>query len=292
MAQKTLIRHGSRAGYDAELATGNICERCRAAKRVYGRQYTKAGKAKGLKYGFHEVIDHLDAQTGNAGKSPRTRLPRTAVHVPSSDSQADVPAQDPPDATQTDATQTDGPTLGDRLSERIRGLVIGGNADYPEYVTEQDTGYVHEIEDTDSMGPEWEPAEESEYIINAAGLKTIQENMATYLSVIGITVEMIDPYCGPILAQNFDNMVQKWSKVVAHYPKAAELFMDGKGGVIFTWIGALQATWPVLYAIYQHHLAKTVAVAPNGQIYNRKQQPNPNGQFPDPLQPEFQYSAT
>lgn len=284
VATKKLIRHGSETGYKAELAIGVPCSRCKAAHTVYNRQFTKAGKQKGLKYTAEQVIDNLAGKrSAPPGKGRATEggdHPFTPGNPLGNEATPVVG-----EAEQGEAS----PTLGDRLSERIRTLTLGSE---PEYVAEQDTGYVHEIEDTDSMGPEWEPAEESEYLINAAGLKTIQENMTTYLSVIGITVEMIDPYCGPILAQNLDNIVIRWSKVVAHYPKAAELFMDGKGGVIFTWIGALQATWPVLYAIYQHHLAKTVAVAPNGQIYNRKQQPNPNGQFPDPLTPEFQYSAT
>jgi hypothetical protein len=168
-----------------------------------------------------------------------------------------------------------------------------GDQETPEYLSEEDTGYVSGNADMyDDPGEGWQPAPDTEYVINAQGLKVIQENLATYLSVVGITVEMIDPYCGPILAQNFDNIVARWSKVIAHYPKAADLFLQGSGGVIFTWIGALQATWPVLYAIYQHHLAKSVMVAPDGRIYNKSQMPNPNGQFPDPLQPEFQYSAT
>lgn len=286
MATKEMIRHGTRAGYKAEKAIGEACQRCMAANRVFQRQYTKIGKQKGLKYSTHDVIDHLDHAQTQTRLTPSQNSARAARSL--TDHETVPPASQPP----TDQLSPE-PTLGDRLSDRIRGLIIGGDPNDPEYVEEDTTGYVHEIEDTDSPGPEWEAAEPTEYIINAAGIKQIEENMATYLSVIGITVEMIDPYCGPILAQNFDNMVKRWSKVVAHYPKAADLFLDAKGGVIFTWIGALQATWPVLYALYQHHLAKTVAVAPNGQIYFKNQRPNPenNGQV-DSLQPDFQYSAT
>jgi hypothetical protein len=173
-------------------------------------------------------------------------------------------------------------------------MTIGNSSEIPEYVTENDTGYVHEIDDVDQPGPDWEPVDDEEFVINAKALATIQENLGTYLSIIGMTAEMIDPICGGALAGNMDNMVSKWSRVIAHYPKAAALFMDSTGGIIFAWIGALQATWPFLYAVYQHHLAKTIVMAPNGQIYRKSEIPNPsnNGQMTDPLQPQFQYSAT
>lgn len=286
-------KHGSEAGYNAERLTGNICERCRAAHRVWSRRKGKKGKAEGLgKFTTHDVIDSLDLRrtprTATASPRPATATP--SLRIVGSDTAA------PPDATDSQAspepaTASPEPSLGDRLAGKIRDLTFGND---PEYVEENSTGYVHEIDDPDQMGPEWEPADEVEFVLDAKALKTIQSNMATYLSVIGITVEMIDPYCGPILAENFDNMIDRWSKVVAHYPKAAALFMDGKGGVLFAWIGGIQATWPVIYALYQHHLAKTVAVAPNGQVYFKNQRPNPanNGQMPDPLTPEFQYSAT
>jgi hypothetical protein len=244
---------------------------------------------------MNDVLDHL--YKGNSHKASTS-----AANLGASKNSASKPPYRPPvlaassngEALPEHGEGEDGPSLGERLSERIRGLVVVGNPDDPEYVTENDTGYVHEIDDTDSPGSEWEPVKDEEFIINAAGLKKIQDNLGTYLSIVGMTVEMLDPYCGPILAQNFDNIVVHWSKVIAHYPKAAELFLDGKGGIIFTWIGALQATWPFLFAIYQHHLARTIMVAPNGQIYRKGAQPAPdsNGQFTDPLQPEFQYSAS
>lgn len=285
MATSTLIRHGTRAGYKAEKLTGKACDRCMAANRVFQRQYTKAGKANGLKYGSHDVIDHLDK---SGTRQTQAQRPPTlgSFRVP----------ENPPNPAPTplaDPSEDDpGPSLGDRLADRIRDFTVGISPK-EEFLAEEDTGYVSpNSEMLDDPGPDWQPAEETDYVINAQGLKVIQDNLGTYLSVVGITVEMIDPYCGPILAQNFDNIVVRWSKVIAHYPKAAELFLQGSGGVIFTWIGALQATWPVLYAIYQHHLARSVMVTPDGRIYNKSQMPNANGQFPDPLQPDFQYSAT
>lgn len=289
MATGTLIRHGSDRGYRTEVATGAPCERCRNAHRVYQTQFRPKGKAAGLKYGSDDVIDHLykpsgRGRGGNTSRASQSSAPSVAADRPAEPS---VTAPGEPGESERE------PSLGDRLAERIRAFTTP-QTEGPEFVGETDFGYVHPIDGPDeSPGPEWEPVNDEQFIINAQGLKTIEQNLGTYLSVVGITVEMIDPYCGPILAQNFDNIVARWSKVIAHYPKAAELFMDGKGGVIFTWIGALQATWPVLYAIYQHHLAKTITVTPDGRIFHKNDRPNPenNGRF-DPLQPEFQYSAT
>jgi hypothetical protein len=287
MADKQLIRHGTDAGYRAELKVSTPCERCRNAHRVYSTQFGPRAKKAGVKYATDEVIDHL-YKPGRRASTSSANLSKASYRPPVVPIQTDVQA--PPEPSESEP----GPSLGDRLSERIRGLVVGGDADNPTYVTEDDIGYVHEIDDVDKPGPEWEPVKDEEFIINAQGLAKIQENLGTYLSIVGMTVEMIDPFCGPILAQNFDNIVSHWSKVIAHYPKAAQLFLDGAGGIIFTWIGALQATWPFLYAIYQHHLARTITVGPDGRIYRRGEQPNPsnNGQMTDPLQPQFQYSAT
>jgi hypothetical protein len=280
MANTTLIKHGTDKGYRAENLAGNICQRCRNAHRVYQTQFRAQGRKQGLKYSSDEVIDHLYKASG---AKPGGNVKRTVPNIDLSGT-PDMP----PELPQDSPTE---PSLGDRLASKIRDLTVGSGE--PEYVSEDSTGYVHEIDDVDNPGPDWEPVEDADFIINAQGLAKIQENLGTYLSIVGMTVEMIDPYCGPILAQNFDNIVSHWSKVIAHYPKAAELFLDGKGGIIFTWIGALQATWPFLYAIYQHHLAKTIQVAPNGQIYRKGQTPpSPNGQVIDPLMPEFQYSAT
>jgi hypothetical protein len=283
MATSTLIKHGTDKGYRAESRVGEVCERCRNAHRVYQTQFRAQGRAKGLKYNATDVIDHLY----KASRPERQR----SVSRPVVSNGAPEPADKPAEPDREGRIE---PSLGDRLSARIRDLTVGPGPAEPVYVNDDDLGYVHEIDDVDQPGPEWEPVKDEEFIINAQGLAKIQENLGTYLSIVGMTVEMIDPYCGPIFAQNFENIVSHWSKVIAHYPKAAELFLDGKGGIIFTWIGALQATWPFLYAIYQHHLARTITVGPDGKIYRKGEMPNPmnNGQVIDPLQPQFQYSAT
>jgi hypothetical protein len=159
-------------------------------------------------------------------------------------------------------------------------------------MTEERPDYLTDIEaDPEPVDAEYTQEPEMEFILNAAGMEKIEQNLGTYLSVVGMTAEMIDPYCGSILADNFDNIVKRWTKVIAHYPKAAELFLDGKGGVIMNWIGGLQATWPVLIAIYHHHLARDIQVK-DGRVFRRDgaNRPMPDATMP-PMPDDFNYSA-
>lgn len=290
-----LAPHGSERGYKAELATGQTCKRCQAAHRVYNSQFTKRGKASGLKYSRGQVIDNL-------ASPPRPGVPQSTRKAPQGDAPRMPPAShrgDTADDTPGQGTQgrEDGsadrthPSLGDRLTDALGKLRMPASDDYVN--TDESPDYLHEIEpDPDPDDTDYSSVKADEFVINAAGMAKIEENLGTYLSVVGMTVEMIDPYCGPILYENFNNMVSKWAKVIAHYPAAANLFLDGKSGVIFTWIAALQATWPILKAVYDHHLSKTV-VTRNGQAFRAQS----NGQAPQfdattPPMQDFNYSAT
>lgn len=291
-----LIRHGSNAGYRAEISAGNTpCDRCHKAHLVYQTQHTKSGKARGLKYTGAEVIDHLytGGRAGQGGKRTRAGHDRTAA-LPGTDASRTSRETDPPARLSGTDPVADGsePGLGNRLRAAMGRLSIpGANDDY--VAVDEPPDYLHSVDADPEPAGEWSEVKDEEFVINAAGMKMIEENMGTYLSIVGMTVEMIDPYCGPILAENFDNMINRWSKVVAHYPKAATLFLDSKGGVLFAWIGALQATWPVLYALYEHHLSKNIKVE-RGQVYRRTgdgtNAPNFDSTTP-PMPEQFAYTA-
>lgn len=289
MAQK-LIRHGSNAGYRAELAAnGEACQRCHKAHLVYQTQYSRSAKAAGIKYAGADVIDHLY----QASTEPKPG--RSAARVRTAGNQADPGKTLPPEQAEQEpygpAPERSEPSLGERLGARIRDMVLP-DADSP-YVPEDVPDYLTAVDPDPEPDGEWSEASQEEYVINAAGMRKIEENLGTYLSVVGMTAEMIDPYCGAVVAENFDNMVSKWSRVVAHYPAAAKLFLDSTGGVFFLWIAALQSTWPVLWAVYEHHGAKTVEVK-NGQVYRRTQ----NGADPNkidatmPPMADYRFSAT
>jgi hypothetical protein len=295
MAQN-LARHGSEAGYNAERKTGNICDRCRKAHRVYARQYRPQGKAQGLKYSVYEVIDGLyrESELGSFPKARHGEPRQRVTHAPTIvTGPVDDLNTESSDSTDEQSSRT---TLGQRLTDGLRDMIFSHDPDDNDFVFEAGIPeYLHPVEpDPEPADGQWEEVPEEEYVINAAGMRKIEENLGTYLSVVGMTVEMIDPYCGPILAENFDKIVGRWSKVIARYPSAAKLFLDTKGGTLMTWMSAIQATWPVLYAIYEHHLAKTVRTE-NGRVMRLHTPDNEanghKGQW-DNLQPDnFNYSA-
>lgn len=288
-----LLKHGTNAGYRAEIATrDNACNRCANAHRVYQRQFSKAYKAKGIRYSGDQVIDHL------YGKGAEAKPPRAALRAEPQASSADEDLGDYTIRAEPSPEGRSAGRTGPSLSDRIRNLVIPTSEESQDnsYVDSADVpDYLHPIDpDPEPSGEEWSSVadiNDEEFIINAAGMKKIEENLGTYLSIVGMTAEMIDPYCGRVLSDNFDNIIKKWTKVIAHYPKAANLFLDGKGGIVFAWIAALQATWPLLFAIYEHHLSKTVKTE-GGAILRRM----PVGFRPDatmpPMPDDFSYSAS
>jgi hypothetical protein len=159
--------------------------------------------------------------------------------------------------------------------------------------TDEMPDYLRTVDpDPEPQDPDSTPVNDNDFIITKDGMVLIEQNMGTYLSVIGMTLEMVDPYCGPILAENFDNIVGRWSKVIARYPAAAKFFMSEGGGMLMDWIGAIQATWPVLYAIYEHHLSRTVRTE-KGRVMRVTN----NGQAPDidptmpPAAPDYAYTT-
>jgi hypothetical protein len=292
MPNKKLVRHGTNNGYRAEIAMGDACEKCKAAHRVFQTQYTRDNRAKGLKYKGDDVLDQLDGKVQQKSGNVPIRTPYTVGTASSRPSPAPAPVTEPDDTGPDSAAPG---RTGPSLADRIKGLVITPPSD--DYVNEEGIpsyltlGTIESDPDPDDDQYQQVPPDSAEFIINAAGMAKIEDSLGTYLSIFGITMEMIDPYCGPVLAENMDNIVKHWSKVIAKYPKAAELFMDGKGGTLMTWISAIQATWPFLYALYEHHFSKDVQTS-GGNIFRKGA--NNTGRF-DPTMPpmpdNFQYSA-
>lgn len=289
MAQ-TLARHGTEKGYKQESKTGNYCERCRAAHREYNRQFTKAYKIKGIKYTNTQVLD--GATAGDTG--------RRAGRV----SAGPVPARPQPTTEPTGSAETTAPgpggpglaaKLGAALSDRVAAMRVPDQGEGNEYVPDAEIPeYLHTVDPDPEPDGDWAAVDESdpEFVLNAAAMQKIEDNLGFYLGVVGMTVEMVDPYCGPILARNFDGIVQRWAKLIGHYPKAAEFFMSEKSGVLFAWIGAIQATWPVLYAIYQHHLSREIRT--HDGVIERKIRDNEGTHYVDattPPMPSYDFTT-
>ena len=296
MAQQ-LAKHGSDAGYRAHLSKGDMCERCRNGHRVYARQFRPKGKAAGLHYGSYDVIDHLYQGSRNEHGLNQGRARQRPAQPRIAESPAEPGGYTHADQSQPEPGQSpqsqDGPSLADRFGRALRGAFVPPDNSYVD--SEEPPDYIHETEpDAEPASGDWSEVGDDEYVINKAGMVLIEDNLGTYMSVVGITLEMIDPYCGPILAENFDNIVHRWAKVIARYPRAAKLFLSKDGGTLMTWIGAMQATWPVLYAVYEHHLAKTVKTDNLGRTYRVTTPASNNGQKVDatmPPMPEYDYTV-
>ncbi len=294
MAQK-LAKHGSEAGYKRENQTGSICERCRNAHRVYARQYRPKGRAQGLHYDVWDVIDHLYTQSpperGNYQSHAKTgqATPQSTESIPEPD--YTVTAEPGWRGSETVSEEPTGPTLADRLSEGMRKLRVSASNEYIEDGEAPD--YLHTIDPDPEPAGDWSEVAPEEFVIDRKGMELIEDNLGTYLSVIGITMEMVDPYCGPILAENLETMVNRWTKVIARYPRAAKLFMSQEGGLIMLWIGAIQATWPVLIALYKHHLSHEIQTD-KGRIFRVSRSANGHQETVDatmPPMPQYDYTV-
>ena len=288
---KTLIKHGTERGYRAELVTGQVCERCRNGHRVFDRQYTARGKREGIKYRTDQVLDQLytPGKPGKNQSQTSTRPVETASGLPQDS--PETRGRQEPDSGQVGSEQG--------LRERMRSLLTDGlsglqvetgdsyveDGDIPDYLQDaaRDTPKDNEPEG------DWSQVSNEEFILTPGDFRLIEENMGTYLSVVGMTLEILDPYCGHILGDNLENMVKRWSKVVAHYPAASKLFLAKGGGTIMDWIAAIQATWPFLIALYEHHLARTVKTD-KGRVY--RVTPNGSGPMPDATSPVMDYDYT
>lgn len=288
-----LAKHGTEKGYKQEVKTKTICPRCRNAHREYNRQFTKAYKLKGIKYTNTQVLDVASNRASLGDTGPR----------PGRASAAPVPAQPQPSHEPTGPAESNAPgsgrpglaeSLGSALRDRVMGMRVPEQDDGNDYVPDPEIpDYLHSVDPDPEPDGEWSTVTEGEpeFVLNEQGMKKIEDNLGFYLSVVGMTVEMVDPYCGPALAMNLDNIVKRWTKLIAHYPKAADFFMSEKSGVLFAWIGALQATWPVLFAIYQHHLSREIRT--HDGVIERKIRDNEGTHYVDATTPPMpQYNFT
>lgn len=101
------------------------------------------------------------------------------------------------------------------------------------------------------------PNEIPDFIITPGIRNDIAGKLGLFAAIIGMPLEAIDPYCGPIFANNVDNMINSYLPIICRSPGAVKFFQSTSGGWL-DWIRALQATWPVIQALYAHHLARSV----------------------------------
>lgn len=135
--------------------------------------------------------------------------------------------------------------------------------------------------DPDPAQAEHDVYNEPEFLVTPKIRNEIAGNLGVWAAVIGIPFEAIDPYCGKIFAQNIDGMINSYLPLITRSPGAVKFFTARSGGWL-DWVRALEATWPVIVAIYAHHLARTV---------NKDTRPMPDATLPPQGADSFAYTA-
>lgn len=135
------------------------------------------------------------------------------------------------------------------------------------------------------VNPDPEPGTPDDYVpdfIITPGIKNdIAGKLGLFATIIGMPLEAMDNFCGPIFANNADNIINKMLPIICRSPGAVKFFQSASGGWL-DWLALLQATWPVIKAAYMHHLAKTVG---------KDTRVPPNATMPPMPQDNFDYSA-
>jgi hypothetical protein len=133
-------------------------------------------------------------------------------------------------------------------------------------------------EPTESQGDVYN---DPQFIVTPGMRNDIAGKLGLFAAIIGMPFEAIDPYCGGIFAANVDGMINAYLPIITRSPGAVKFFMSKTGGWL-DWIKALEATWPVVVAIYSHHLARTVQT---------DKRPRPDATLPPQPADNFAYTA-
>lgn len=236
------IKHGTRQGYRAGCRDNGTTLPCPAPNGITCNQASNK---------YQKELRDLRAQSRTRTKpihartSPNTGGIRVSVITPTSS------ADDASDFPQSDMPMHDAP-------ESLSNARIGPD---PE--------------------PGESPNEIPDFIITPGIKNDIAGKLGLFAAIIGMPLEAIDPYCGPIFANNVDNMINSYLPIILRSPGAVKFFQSTSGGWL-DWIRALQATWPVIQAAYAHHLARSVG---------RDTRTPPDATRPPMAQDNYDYTA-
>jgi hypothetical protein len=247
------IQHGTRNGYRHGCKDRYTCPggsdglKCIDAANQYNRDMRQAHR---------DARARRPVSRGNAGTKPGTGGIRVALGTPRPETGDTVNGQGAPDTWPS----PDMPTFDPPDSLR--------NAEVPS-----------DPEPAESRNDVYN---DPEFIVTPTMKNDIAGKLGLFAAIIGMPFEAIDPYCGGIFAANVDGMINAYLPIITRSPGAVKFFMSKTGGWL-DWIKALEATWPVVVAIYSHHLAKTVGASGNAKM--------PDATLPPQPADNFQYTA-
>jgi hypothetical protein len=128
-----------------------------------------------------------------------------------------------------------------------------------------------------SVNPDPDPVEPGQelngnkpkFIITTEVKNTVRGRLNLAGELLSAPLEAIDPYCGPVFANNVGNMINAYLPIICRSPGAVRYILMLDGGFL-DWINALRASWPVIQAVYAHHLGRTVVKDADTEEYVRR----------------------
>jgi hypothetical protein len=133
--------------------------------------------------------------------------------------------------------------------------------------------------------------DEPAFVITPGIRADAKGKLALFGVLVATPLDMVDPYCGGVLSENLDNMIDKAMPLISRSPAAIK-FLTGTSGGIMEWLAFLQACWPVIVAIYAHHLGRSVVRDINtGQFVRVDKQGNRVDATMPPVPETYEYSA-
>lgn len=131
----------------------------------------------------------------------------------------------------------------------------------------------------------------SQFVITPGIKADAKGKLALFGVLLATPLDMVDPYCGGVLSANLDNMIDKAMPLISRSPAAIQ-FLTGTSGGIMEWLAFLQACWPVIAAIYAHHLARSIVRDINSGKYVRVNKEGiPVDSTMPPVPDTYEYSA-
>ena len=125
------------------------------------------------------------------------------------------------------------------------------------------------------------------------------DDMAGLAGLVGTPVlailQQADPYCGTILAQNYEPIIDAVLPLLCRSKKITDYFAGDKSDWLL-WGKLAMALAPVGRAILEHHVIRSVEVVRDpatgaAQVVRRQPGPEHGDHLVPPMPPSFQYAA-
>jgi len=128
--------------------------------------------------------------------------------------------------------------------------------------------------------------------------KQVKDDIAGFAGLIGTPLlamlQQADPYCGTILAQSFENVIDATLPLICRSSRIVKYFSQDDTDWLL-WGKLAMALKPFAQAVIQHHILRTVDVGrdEHGQVYviKRSQDEHLHGDHLTPPGPDYRYAA-